>query len=104
MGTIIIIFVLSLPVNKLFSCPVSHGPSRVTLIRGESCSLVDIPTYLSSSVELGTLSTPPVKFVFTSHRPRYIQIDTELCNHNKYFLGDVVFYSINMPIWIKTAF
>ena len=32
-----------------------NGP-KVTLIRGISCSLVDIPTYLSSSVELASLT------------------------------------------------
>ena len=55
---------------------LTQGPSRVTLIRGESCSLVDIPTYLSSSVELGgTLSNQPVnKLMFAPHRPR-LQID-----------------------------
>ena len=29
---------------------------KMTLVRGQSCSLVDIPTYLGSSVELGNLS------------------------------------------------
>ena len=32
-----------------------NGP-KVTLVRGISCSLVDIPTYLSSSVELASLT------------------------------------------------
>ena len=37
------------------------GPSRMTLIRGESCSLVDIPTYISSSIELGCIASPPLQ-------------------------------------------
>lgn len=56
---------------------LSQGHSRVTLIRGESCSLVDIPTYLGSSVELGQLGSlrnPPIQLVFASTRPR-LRID-----------------------------
>lgn len=56
---------------------LSQGHSRVTLIRGESCSLVDIPTYLGSSVELGQLGSlrnPPIQLVFASNRPR-LRID-----------------------------
>ena len=39
----------------------SSSPSnpKVTLVRGVSCSLVDIPTYLSSGVELASLSEVP---------------------------------------------
>ena len=34
----------------------SPNGAKVTLVRGMSCSLVDIPTYLSSSVELASLT------------------------------------------------
>ena len=37
----------------------SPGPPKMTLVRGVSCSLVDIPTYLSSSVELASLTEAP---------------------------------------------
>ena len=54
---------------------LSQGPSRMTLIRGESCSLVDIPTYISSSIELGCISSPPMQVMMNRPaRPR-LQID-----------------------------
>ncbi len=48
---------------------LSQGPSRMTLIRGESCSLVDIPTYISSSIELGCIASPPMQIMMNQQRP-----------------------------------
>ena len=52
------------------SSPTNSNPvlPRLTLIRGSSLSLVDIPTFLSSSVTLGTIST--ISNTFPPYDPR----------------------------------
>ena len=56
-----------LPSNSL-STNSRGAPPRLTLVRGSSFSLVDIPTFLSSSVTLGTIST--ISNTFPPYDPR----------------------------------
>jgi len=50
--------------------PSSPSAPKLTLVRGVSCSLVDIPTYLSSSVELASMTElPSLSTPLANHPP-----------------------------------
>jgi hypothetical protein len=55
----------------------SPGQPKLTLVRGISCSLVDIPTYLSSSVELANLTGAPPPALNITPAVSYLQQSRE---------------------------